>query len=249
MAPGKQRLGHETVPKSVERILNAAKIRDDWRKKRKREDDVGDVHDGTRKRNKVREEDGSELSRHAAVIERQKIPVIRPGETLLQFNQCVTLAVSSLTTCPSRYRRVEAHMRPLVKSAMQTSSAVSRKIQKIEQEAEREKKKSKPSLKLPEPQANRSSLPDDHEDHPKDFLKTSSSVPRRLNDVVTAPPILKRSPRGVKAERKRTGILSMAQQAMMEAEREKAILRYRKMKESKRDTHKDGERAQASGDG
>ena len=92
---------------------------------------------------------------------------------------------------------------------------------------------------------------DKHRDRPKEFATTSSAAPRRLNDVAMAPPELKRlklqRPKGVAnsggkqqqqqqqhaAQTKVAGVLSMAQRAMMEVERENAIRRYRVMKERK----------------
>ena len=94
---------------------------------------------------------------------------------------------------------------------------------------------------------------DKHRDRPKEFATTSSAAPRRLNDVAMAPPELKRlklqrpkaaANSGGKQQQQQqqqqhavqtkvAGVLSMAQRAMMEVERENAIRRYRVMKERK----------------
>jgi hypothetical protein len=97
----------------------------------------------------------------------------------------------------------------------------------------------------------------DDDDRPKEFATTSSAAPRRLNDVAMAPPELKKLPRGAakrsasggKAKAGATaaaGVLSMAQRAMMEVERENAIRRYREMKERKA---KEGDRTLLRGEG
>jgi hypothetical protein len=99
---------------------------------------------------------------------------------------------------------------------------------------------------------------DDDDDRPKEFATTSSAAPRRLNDIATAPPELKRLPRGAakhpaggnakttKGASAGAGVLSMAQRAMMEVERENAIRRYREMKERKA---KDSDRTFSQGEG
>ena len=79
------------------------------------------------------------------------------------------------------------------------------------------------------------------QEKPKDFATFSASAPRRLNDIAEAPPELKKLPRGAKARKAsevgikgsgslRDGILSMAQKAMLEEERERVIKAYREMK-------------------
>jgi hypothetical protein len=78
-------------------------------------------------------------------------------------------------------------------------------------------------------------------DTPKEFATLSTSAPRRLNDIAEAPPELKQLPRGAKAHKAsaggekssqslRDGVLSMAQKAMLEEERERVIKAYREMK-------------------
>lgn len=136
------------------------------------------------------------------------------------------------------FRRVEDDMRPLVKSAMQSSSAEVRKINKSELEA-----KSKPpnTTSAGEETAPNSGLISKHEGRPTEFQKNATSAPRRLNDVAQAPPEFSKLPRRAKdgassskATSGREGVLSMKQKLMMEEEREKAIGRYRALKERRR---------------
>ena len=81
---------------------------------------------------------------------------------------------------------------------------------------------------------------------PRDFEKVDTSAPKRLNDIAEAPPELKKLPRKAKklaamggaakgsgASSLKEGVLSMAQKARMEEERERAIRLYREMKKGK----------------
>ncbi len=81
---------------------------------------------------------------------------------------------------------------------------------------------------------------------PREFEKVDTSAPKRLNDVAQAPPELKKLPRKAKklaamggaakgsgAGSLKEGLLSMAQKAMMEEERERAIRLYREMKKGR----------------
>lgn len=139
-------------------------------------------------------------------------------------------------------------MRPLVKTAMQGSLLVARNVRKaeIEEKAAKKNKDStsaakskldkKDNVKAPSPPPV-----EKHAGRPKEFVTTSSSAPRRLNDIAQAPPEFKKLPRGAVRQDdggvgsgKRDGVLSMAQKAMMVEEREKAILRYRELKAKRR---------------
>ena len=159
-------------------------------------------------------------------------------------------------------RRVEEHMRPLVQSAMRASAATQRKERKAAAASSLASASAshtsttaattttstttkKASVKdAPSTTARRDDDDvddDDDDDRPKEFAVMSSAAPRRLNDIAMAPPQLKKFPRGVKTKNNSptagagagTGVLSMAQRVMMEAERENAIKRYREMKERK----------------
>lgn len=132
-------------------------------------------------------------------------------------------------------------MRPLVKSAVQASLVVTRNKAKTEKEAHAEAKKAKnTSRKTKEVQSteetSRDASPpppiDKHAGRPKEFQLTSSSVPRRLNDIAKAPPEFKKIPRGTSfaITAKADGVLSMSQKLMMDQERTRAIARYRELK-------------------
>jgi hypothetical protein len=140
-------------------------------------------------------------------------------------------------------RRVEDDMRPIVKSAIQSSSAQSRKVKKSELDSKaKNASKSKDALCVSNTGQAASPPPDrtsKHNGRPTEFQKSSTSAPRRLNDIAQAPPEFKKLPRGTskdgsKATGSRDGVLSMKQKLMMEEEREKAIVRYRQLKERRR---------------
>ncbi len=122
-------------------------------------------------------------------------------------------------------------MRPLVRSAVQSSLATTRKAKAEELDKKKKKKlDGKPQERSPSPAPP---PPPKHADRPKDFVQLSTSAPKRLNDIAQAPPEfkLKKVTKTVVPEfNKHSGVLSMAQKAMMEAEREKAIARYRQIK-------------------
>lgn len=73
-----------------------------------------------------------------------------------------------------------------------------------------------------------------------DFTKASTSTPKSVNDIVQAPPQINRLPRNAKKivaasgkGKKSDMVISMAQKAAMEAERENVIQRYRELKEQR----------------
>lgn len=147
-----------------------------------------------------------------------------------------------------------------MRDAMQTSAAVLRKARKEELQNNTSKSSQVNSKKLKKLDATivtASDTPDAKDaeaansrlsspsrtDRPKDFATLSSSVPRRLNDILQAPPEIKKLPRGAKARQPakstgsksdgpslRDGVLSMAQKAMLEEERNRVIKAYREMK-------------------
>ncbi|KAJ3575511.1 hypothetical protein NP233_g1063 [Leucocoprinus birnbaumii] len=214
-APGKESISNEEIPKSAARVLNAFKIREDFKKKRKLEKD-----DDDKNRHKRQKTEEFQLK-------------IKPGESIQHF-----------------YRRVEDDLRPLVRSAVQTSKAVERKARKDELGGGKKKGSSggfletsrsddrNPRGQSPLPSGAEPEGPNKRKaaERPKEFAKLSSSAPRRLNDIAQAPPEIKKAPRGTKkleAGAKREGVISMAQKSMMEQEREKAIARYRMLKASR----------------
>ena len=136
-------------------------------------------------------------------------------------------------------------MRPLVQSAIRASAATERKERRAAATAvngtPRESKARKSAAAEGTTMPSTTTAAGDkqqHRDRPKEFAAISSARPRRLNDIATAPPVLKKLPRGAKhsalpARTKARGVLSMAQRVMMETERENIIQRYREMRERK----------------
>ena len=149
-------------------------------------------------------------------------------------------------------------MRGEVRVAIKASSALSRKVKREEaesfkaskgkQKAVLSQKSDVPSSSLLKPTNTPKPSPAPaSKEKPGDFERLSTSAPRRLNDIVQAPPELKKLPRGAKQQPKiseaavggegtatlRQGALSMAQKAMLEEERLKAIKLYREMKKAK----------------
>ncbi|KAH9967979.1 hypothetical protein BC827DRAFT_1263734 [Russula dissimulans] len=256
---GNDGISTERIPKSVARVLDAARIRAEYREKRTRlrveeeanaNDDVSTLKPPPTKKRRTDATAGTEtLAAKGKGKGHSNCAIeIQPGESLKHFN-----------------RRVEDYMRPLVRSAMRASAATERKERNAASSnaassntsststSNKPAKRTKTQPQQPSGQPPSSSSTThkksttsrpDYGDRPKEFATTSSAVPRRLNDVVMAPPQLKSLPRGaakhslapggkIHVRAGGTGVLSMAQRAMMEVERENAIRRYREMKERK----------------
>ena len=280
----------ERIPKSAARVLGAARIRAEYRQKRRARmqmeggaaDDNANANDdhghtgGAPKpppHKKRRKDAGARAGaekctvlktkgkeEHHRLVDSQAIE-IQPGESLKHFNRYVDVrSFSPLSNVKWPlacffFRRVEDHMRPLVHSAIRASAATERKERKTTAATSKNvsnkfqqplsssdiRKNPKASGKDAPSTTARRGNDDDHDgDHrPKEFAVVSSAAPRRLNDIAMAPPELKKFPRGVKKHNSPagagagTGVLSMSQRVMMEAERESAIKRYREMKERK----------------
>jgi len=143
-------------------------------------------------------------------------------------------------------------MRPLVISAVQSSSAHMRKLARdVSNGNEKSQKTSNPpdpisSTRKTEQHHNVTKLTEPAQDRGQgqrkkpstEFAKASTSMPKSVNDIVRAPPRIKHLPRNAKKivaasgrGKKSDAVISMAQKAMMEAERENAIQRYRELKE------------------
>ncbi|KAG6889892.1 hypothetical protein C0995_013868 [Termitomyces sp. Mi166 len=223
LAPQKEFLSNELIPKAVARVLNAATIREQYKLKKRKLEDDNEQKQGSKCR-RLDDDTNDSKSRRKEVRATSKL-TIKPGESIQHFN-----------------RRVEDDMRPLVKAAVQSSNATVRNAVKGEREAKlvkkaknskNDEKSSKTAPKSP------LTIPDKHANKAKEFLTHSSSAPRRLNDIAQAPPEFKRLPRGAAAPDqglggKHDGVLSMAQKQLMEKEREKAIAKYREMKSRQR---------------
>lgn len=236
------------MPKSALRVLHAATIRAEYKRKRDLSE-KDDMH--ARKKKKARRSAASTEERGE---EEQGEPArrIQPGESLAHFNRCVLGHHLSLYSGGGAqdpdclHRRVENDMRAVVRSAVHASSAHGRRVRKREQE-ETAAAAASPKTKVKDSAASRKAKhrPEDedegedkvpHADRPKEFVTASTSAPRSLHDIALAPPELALK----KAAKLRTGnsskisgVLSMAQRSMMDAEREKAIRRYRELKEKR----------------
>ena len=137
-------------------------------------------------------------------------------------------------------------MRPLVKSAVESSRATTRNKARAEKIAHAEAKKAKQGNSQPpkkvrftEEETTLDKPPridnNKHAGRPKEFQVASSSIPRRLNDIAKAPPEFKKFPRGASSSTVVTtgraeGVLSMSQKLMMDQERTIVIARYRELK-------------------
>ncbi|KAF7357171.1 hypothetical protein MSAN_01311800 [Mycena sanguinolenta] len=224
-------LSNEPLPKGFARAINAVQVRAEFRKRKLENGDGGNEDgDGPKKRRKV---DGDAKQKGKGKEETR----IRPGETLAHFN-----------------KRIESDMRPLVRSAMQSSLATVRSARKSEsstaaspaakstaprQTSSNSKSKAAADASIEE---SRDKPPKDkHASRPKEFARTSTAAPRRLNDIAQAPPDLSASLKRAKSNlkynpnaKKASAVLSPAQQLQMVAAREEAVKRYREMKAARR---------------
>jgi hypothetical protein len=257
----------EDVPKSAQRVLQAAQIRTDFRERKRKREEEGEGAQAREKRRKrvasAGESAGGEKKKGM-----EPTMAIQTGESLAHFNRYVlfvyycALSYYKLLSC----RRVEDGMRGAVRAAMQTSSAHDRKARKTAQDMSKSKSKQGASRKHASSDSehdddaathgkrgkpsgrSKDSRPDGddaevdkHADRPKEF---ATAAPRRMNDVAQAPPTLalKKAVRigAGGAAAKAAGVLSLAQRSMMEAERERVIKRYRELKEKRRQDHATG---------
>ncbi|KAJ3747435.1 hypothetical protein DFH05DRAFT_1479883 [Lentinula detonsa] len=208
-------LSQEAIPKSLSRVLNAAKVREEWRK-RKLEDGETEEKNGTKKKQKLNEKTHSKT----------KTKSIMPGESLQHYN-----------------KRVETDMRPLVKSAVQSSKLAIRHAQRQELASKSKRDTVEHPMPSSEPRTAQ------HPGRPTEFQTLSTSTPRRLNDIAQSPPEFNHLPRGVESSSKvsktkveqRDGVISLAQKEMMKQEREKAIARYRELRAYRKKDHNEEE--------
>lgn len=147
-------------------------------------------------------------------------------------------------------RRVESSLRGTVRDAMQVSAAHGRKAKKEAEEAKKAAAASKSQRSYENTTKSKSTAVDavdsqsqKERNGPTEFTAVRTSAPRRLNDIVQAPPELKKLPRGAKSKHLlggredgpqsrslRDGALTMARKAMLEEERKRAVRMYREMK-------------------
>ncbi|KAJ6483153.1 hypothetical protein C8R45DRAFT_871032 [Mycena sanguinolenta] len=217
-------LSNEPLPKGFARAINAVHVRAEFRKRKLDGEEDGD------ERKKRRKVDGDAKEKG----KRKEETRIRPGETLAHFN-----------------KRIESDMRPLVRSAVQSSLATVRaahKSSKSTAPSASDRKSATDAQPAPKskskPAADDAPAPvpkDKHASRPKEFARTSTATPRRLNDIAQAPPELGSFTRKSaaktqgKANGKEKSVLSPAQQLQMAAAREDAVRRYREMKAARRE--------------
>ena len=84
-APAKNALSNEAIPKSAARVLNAARVQEEFRKKRKLDGEGG--ADEGKKQAKKRKVNGNERKEKGNGAVQMKI---MPGESLAHFNRCAT---------------------------------------------------------------------------------------------------------------------------------------------------------------
>ena len=139
-------------------------------------------------------------------------------------------------------RRVEDGMRPLVRTAMKGAVSESRaKSKQSRQEAtpsevKSDKIQSDDGNFVTEGDSPESKTTQKGERKGKevDFKRATTSAPKRLNDIVQAPPEIIVPSRIKKATKEdKSVVFSAAHKRMMELERDKAIKRYRQLKEAK----------------
>ncbi|KAG8869058.1 hypothetical protein FRC20_002255 [Serendipita sp. 405] len=225
-------LSNEPVPKSMARVLNAAALRESFHKKRKWEEPSNPPADAKtgenkRKRRKVEDKKAEDMK-------------ILPSESLIAFNQ-----------------RIENSMRSEIRSAVQQGNAHSRRqymMEKADRDKRREENVHKKQEDSVKPDVNSSGskiaerattselLRPTQKQRQTEFETITSQGPKRLNDIVTAPPDLSAltKGRGLKGEAGigaglfgKKDIILPEQRRMMEIEREKAVKRYRELKEKR----------------
>ncbi|PIL30420.1 hypothetical protein GSI_07607 [Ganoderma sinense ZZ0214-1] len=247
LAPGARRaIEDEGIPKSVARVLNAAKVQQEWaeRKRKGADDSQGDGPSRKRLKRDAGGDSGEGEKKNGKGKGKGTVELrIMPGESMAHFN-----------------RRVEDSMRPSVREAMLASSARTRQVKREELAKGKaagaagasasSKSRGKGGAREKwgsEDEGGRTGARETRKAaEPRDFEKVDTSAPKRLNDVVEAPPELKKLPRkakklaamggagkGTGASSLKEGVLSMAQKAMMEEERERVIRLYREMKKGK----------------
>lgn len=82
LAPGKDTLNNEGIPKSAARVLNAAKTREEWRLKRKRvESNNGEHKNKRRKVHSGGDKDSTSMEKSRSGWK------IQPGEPIQHFNR------------------------------------------------------------------------------------------------------------------------------------------------------------------
>jgi hypothetical protein len=97
MAPGKQLLSQEAIPKSFARVINASKIREEWMaKKRKLEEPAHASHvDKRRKLTADQDQRAQNLDNKMGEKLSTSHLKIKPGESMQHFNRYVQITNTS----------------------------------------------------------------------------------------------------------------------------------------------------------
>jgi len=91
LAPGKQYLGKEALPKSFSRVINASEIREAWKAKKRKIEEDGNVLHAETKRRKPNDDNKRRQTEVGRAKEKQMASHfrIKPGESIQHFNRCV----------------------------------------------------------------------------------------------------------------------------------------------------------------
>jgi hypothetical protein len=182
----------------------------------------------------------------------------------LQPVSAATLLTSATHVCHSRMtnaitRRVEDNMRSEIRTAVRAGNAHQRKrvieekkLKEVAHDENKQKEDEKDGVKDKQKGKARDKAIVETTSNPRsstrktEFETLSSQKPKRLNDIVDAPPDLSSLTKknkvlqgGKESEFGKRDIIPPEQKRMMEIEREKAIRRYRELKQ-KRESERPG---------
>ncbi|KAI9456280.1 hypothetical protein BJY52DRAFT_1417216 [Lactarius psammicola] len=161
-------LSTEGIPKSISRVLDAARIRVEYGQKKRARGLEEDAHDDDATGGDALTLAKAKKRRHAAAdSDANKSTIeIQPGESLKHFN-----------------RRVEDYMRPLVQSEMRASAATERKERGASGvNGTPRESKARSSIGKSEAEGTTEASDDKHRDRPKEFA-TISSVDRAVSTI------------------------------------------------------------------
>ncbi|RPD57212.1 hypothetical protein L226DRAFT_536630 [Lentinus tigrinus ALCF2SS1-7] len=270
----KKAIESEGVPKSVARVLNAAHIQQEWAQKKKRKGLLEDEAGPSRKRRRQGERgDGLGGGEGAGIPTRgsgkqsqtqlQLQLRITPGESMAHFNRRVEDSMrhsvrEAIQTSSARMRQVRKEETASSEKEKEKgraadgqgrANAKARDKSRAREQSDSDDDSESPRAAKAKAKTKEKTKTKDTEERPREFEKVSTSAPKRLNDIVQAPPDIKKLPRkakklaaqggaalkgdGAKSVTLSEGVRSMAQKAMLEEERERVIRLYREMKKGK----------------
>ncbi|KAF6749430.1 hypothetical protein DFP72DRAFT_819057 [Ephemerocybe angulata] len=250
LAPtAKDSIANEGIPKSAQRILNGFQIREDY-KKRKMQGDGEEAKEGGKRRKtesaaeQLKILPGESIQHFNRRVEDDLRPLVK---TAMESGRAVVRKVirdeieakqaAKDKKGKGKATAAESSSEPIAKSKSKSSKTAETDADVVP--SKKSKKSTSAAATTPTPAASK------HDGRPKDFVAASTSAPKRLNDIAMAPPELKKlSAKGgastsfklgkvTEAASAKSDVVSMAQKALMEQERENAIRRYREMKVAK----------------